>query len=218
MRCVRPGSNTTPKVSRRVGDVGAEGVGVVAVGVVDELIGLRGRFWIGRCLQSPRPAPALPPGPEPTLLAPVGRLDPRDVALPARRIAVARRHQLGDGETHVGELQALLDRAVGEHREVDDRRAAHRSRPARRRPAAPRTPTTSWSTCRWRGWPRPQRSRAAHRPGRRRRDGHADAVAATTGQRRQTKAAAPNHFIELFIDDSITSWARPSWAPPSSCR
>src|SRR5512147_423667 len=32
------------------------------------------------------------------------------------------------------------------------------------------------------------------------------------------RAATPNHFIELFMDDSITSWARTSSPPPSSCR
>ena len=55
----------------RIGDIGAEGVRVVAAGVVDELIGLRQPASDRLSPVTPAASTGVPPGPEPTALAPV---------------------------------------------------------------------------------------------------------------------------------------------------
>ena len=104
-------------------DVGLEGVGVIAVGVVNQL----GRQQSGVCLLTvgcglhgssehrrtgrPRADPSR------------RRLFAINVAHPLVRVAIGTGHQLGNGKAHVGNDQTGLDRAVRKHREIDLGRA-----------------------------------------------------------------------------------------------
>ena len=109
------GSKVTPMVLAASLMSVAEGVGVVAVVVVDEL---RRRAAVGRGLQRRRQH-------RHAVRADAGGrgLDPRDVAAPLVRVAVAARYQLGDDQARVGVRQALDHLAVREDGEVDHRRA-----------------------------------------------------------------------------------------------
>ena len=103
---------------RRVGQVGAELVRVVAIGVVDELVG-KAR-WLGIGGGLPRAGQHRAAAGAHTRR---GGLGARYVALPAVDLAIGAGHQLGNRHADVRQRQPLLDRPVGEHREVDDLRA-----------------------------------------------------------------------------------------------
>jgi hypothetical protein len=111
------------KGTGRISDVGAKGVRVVAAGVVDQLIGLRGWFRIGSRLQRlGQDGGTARPGAHG-----IGTgcpLNAGNVTFPARGIAIRRRYEFCDRKAHVGELEPLLDRAIGEDGEVDHRRAS----------------------------------------------------------------------------------------------
>ena len=198
----------------RVGDVGAERVGVVAVRVVDQLVGLPGRFRVGGRLQRLRQhRRAARPGAD--IVGAGRRLDARDVALPAVGVAVRSRDQLGDREAHVDERQPLLDRAVREHREIDHRRARDRDGRHACGPAAPRTRTTELVDVSLAGFVAAAAMACVSRSRRTEQRGcgcagrplsppppHPPSAASR-------RAVADHHSIERFMDDSITSSVPP---------